>query len=220
MGWSDPGCGWQPGRVRGSSLEALGVSPARAVEGFSALREEGVGAARRHALWGQQPEARVAVEGVVPGEEARAVGAGVFEAAEPRGAVGTVVARVDLRFGRRIVLGGRRSAVWRGARQIDRQGGPRRAAHAGAAVGVAGVRVPGAMGGGAPVSALRGSARWAGSRRAIIPPTPERLTISRSTDRGEPGQVTGSLRFVRSPRQPSVGCHARRVGFASAGGRH
>lgn len=124
MGWSDPGCGWQPGRVRGSSLEALGVSPARAVEGFSALREEGVGAARRHALWGQQPEARVAVEGVVPGEEARAVGAGVFEAAEPRGAVGTVVARVDLRFGRRIVLGGRRSAVCRGARRSTGKAAP------------------------------------------------------------------------------------------------
>ena len=60
------------------------------MKGVRALHEESVGAASMHALWGHQPDARVAVDGIVPQEEALAVGAGVFDAAELLGKVGTV----------------------------------------------------------------------------------------------------------------------------------
>ena len=66
FGWIDPGRGWQPGRLRGIALEAFGVSQERDIEGLGALLEEGLCAAVMHALWGPKPDARVAVDGVVP----------------------------------------------------------------------------------------------------------------------------------------------------------
>ena len=56
FGWIDPGRGWQPGRLRGSALEALGIGQEHDVEGFSALLEEGVCAAVMHARWSHKPD--------------------------------------------------------------------------------------------------------------------------------------------------------------------
>lgn len=77
---------------------------------------------------------------VVPLEEALAVGAGVFDAAEPLGEIGTIFERFELGLGVRIVIGDVRPAVGLGDLQIDQQGGHGLAAHAGAAIGVQGKR--------------------------------------------------------------------------------
>ncbi|MDE3218202.1 MAG: hypothetical protein KGO23_02385 [Nitrospirota bacterium] len=73
-------------------------------------------------------------------EEALAVGAGVFDAAEPLGEVGTIFECFELGLGVRIVIGDVRPAVGLGDLQIDQQGGHGLAAHAGAAIGVEGER--------------------------------------------------------------------------------
>jgi hypothetical protein len=73
-------------------------------------------------------------------EEALAVGAGVFDAAEPLGEVGTICECFELRFGTRIVIGNMRSAVGLGDLQIDQQGDHGLAWHAGARVSVEGER--------------------------------------------------------------------------------
>ena len=110
------------------------------------------------------------MDGVVPVEEALAVGAGVFDAAEPLGEVRTIFECFELGLGVRIVIGDVRPAVGLGDLQIDQQGGHGLAAHAGAAVGVQGQRTgddvvfP-------TVSAISCSASCADSRRAIIQPT-------------------------------------------------
>ena len=98
------------------------------------------------------------------------LGAGVFEAAGPRGKVGTIFECFERSLGVWIVIGDMRSAVGLGNLQIDQQGGHGLAAHAGATIG-AGCSIPGAMCWMATVSAINYSASCEVSRRAIIQPT-------------------------------------------------
>jgi hypothetical protein len=106
--------------LRGSSLETIWVSQERDVEDVSALLEESVYAAVMHALWGHKADARVAADGVVPLEEALAVGADVFDAAETLREVGMIFERFELCLGVRIVIGDVGPAVVRAGALILR----------------------------------------------------------------------------------------------------
>jgi hypothetical protein len=69
-------------------LEALGMGLEGGVESGLATDAQRLGMAVVHAVGRHEADARVAVLGVVPGEEGLAVGAGVGEAAEARGKSG------------------------------------------------------------------------------------------------------------------------------------
>ena len=122
--WVNPDGGWQPGWLRGSSLETVWVSVECDVENVSALLEERLCTAVVNALRGHEADAGVAVCAVVPLEEVLAVGARILDAAEAFGELGTVFERFELGFGVRIVVGDVRPAVGLGNLQIDQQGGP------------------------------------------------------------------------------------------------
>ena len=77
----------------------------RDVEDVGTLLEDGFCTAVVNALRGHEADARVAVGAVVPGKEVLAMGAGILDAAETLGEVGTIFERFELSLGVRIVIG-------------------------------------------------------------------------------------------------------------------
>ena len=83
-------------------------------------------------------DATGAVLVVVPGEEGLAVGTRVFDAAEARGELGSVLQGFELRLRVRVVVRDVGSAVALGDIEIDQQAGHRLGAHGGTAIGMQG----------------------------------------------------------------------------------
>ena len=91
-----------------------------------------------HAVRGHVTDARVAVHGVVPGEERLAVRPCILDAAKARREVRPVLHRFELRRRVRVVVADVRAAVALGDARIGQQRGHRLGAHAGTLIGVQG----------------------------------------------------------------------------------
>ena len=110
------------------------------IERDAALCGERGRAAVVHGVGRHQCDAGMTMLSVVPAEELSAMRPCIFDRAEARRKVGSVLQGLKLRLGIRIVIRDVRPAVSFGDVQIDEQLGDRFGAHAGAAIGVQGQR--------------------------------------------------------------------------------
>ena len=138
FGWIDPNGKRYAGRSRCDALEASRMGGEGGIEREAALRGERGRAAVVHGVGRHECDAGMTMLGVVPAEELLAMRPRIFDRAEARREVGSVLQGLELRLGIRIVIRDVRTAVSFGDVQIDEQLGDRFGAHAGAAIGVQG----------------------------------------------------------------------------------